>query len=721
MKTKTNSKSLIITLLLCLLFSLNAILIKPAQINAVAESLKYEQTTNEEIPETVFKVNNYDESLIDEQEKHESVKSSNNNTNVENAVLDEEMIEYYILNTIYNSIAYDLANQGLSVFEAKTLNLDNQLVYFGICFTNNEIIQDNYISAGFVYIVNSSSQILNDNLNLVAFNNGEDDGYKYIITDFNQDKSNDHFIIFDKYVKYEWKNNLTVQYSILENNEVNYDKSLGLLYSYDESKYVYDNDFTYTALEVSMMFNEINFDELQKTIDEINAEQAKNGYYVQEITITYISNELIQEWERCSDKNTFYGYDLDELNKTFGSSTTLEFTSDGGIKQATFIEEKKPTNWLKAGLMILGGCAAILIGAAIAPLTGGCSFAASLLCIAKMTAVAVVTDLLVKTAVTTITNVISGQGFWDALDNSIKSTFTVENIAQSFMTAAIMSAVMVGSGLVKACFIEGTPVLTENGYKNIETLSIGDKVLSYSELTGAIALKEITETMVNTSYDICTIALDSGETITSTSLHPWYVQGKGWMPAYALTSSDELLTESGEQVRILGVNRQILDEPINVYNIAVDEIESEDYHTYFVGSDSILVHNACSTKTSKTDANKQPTKAEIRNARQKAVRKAWKNEVNAVQNGTSKYPWSDSQIDELLKYGKVKGYDGCHLIDVSKSGGNLNLIGNPDNIVFLERSEHLFIHGGSWKNATDITKVKGLLPWIGKQLAKIGL
>lgn len=31
------------------------------------------------------------------------------------------------------------------------------------------------------------------------------------------------------------------------------------------------------------------------------------------------------------------------------------------------------------------------------------------------------------------------------------------------------------------------------------------------------------------------------------------------------------------------------DEPVNVYNISVDKIEGEDYHTYYVGSDSVLV------------------------------------------------------------------------------------------------------------------------------------
>lgn len=602
METKKNYKSLILSIFLCLLFSFNAILIKPVQINAVTTAVTAEQTTNtNETPETVFKVNNFDSSLIDEQEKHESVYTSvqnNANSNNETTLTKEELINLKIFSMICANVEYMLDYLNFTVFEAQAYDIANDCWYNGYVYTDYAIYLEGNVIAGFVMVDNETN--VDENSKLIAFNNDESDTNTYLISDNELELYSDHFVVENKYVRYEWKNCFVVEYTVSENDENNYDKSLGLLYSYDESKYIYDNDFTYTALEVSMMFTDIDFDELQKTIDEINAEQAKNGYYVQEITITYISTELIQEWERCSDKNSFYGYDLDELNKEFGSSTTLEFTSDGGIKQATFIEEKKPTNWLKAGLMVLGGCAAILIGAAIAPLTGGCSFAASLLCIAKMTAVAVVTDLLVKTAVTTITNVVSGQGFWDALDNSIKSTFTVENIAQSFMTSAIMSAVMVGSGLVKACFVEGTQVLTESGYRNIETLSVGDKVLSYSELTGAVALKEITETMVNTSNDICTIALDSGETITSTSLHPWYVQGKGWTPAYALTSADELLTESGEEVRILGVNRQILDEPVNVYNITVDEVESEDYHTYYVGSDSVLVHNACTKSNYKS-------------------------------------------------------------------------------------------------------------------------
>ena len=144
--------------------------------------------------------------------------------------------------------------------------------------------------------------------------------------------------------------------------------------------------------------------------------------------------------------------------------------------------------------------------------------------------------------------------------------------------------------------------------------------------------------------------------------------------------------------------------------MTVGDAEDDQYHTYFVGEDSVLVHNAC-----------KPTNKEVKNARQKAVREAWKKEQKAVLNGKSKYNWTIEQVDQIKKFGKVKGFQGCHLIDVSKSSGNLKLIGNPDNIVFLERSKHLFVHGGSWKNATDILKVKKFLPWVMERLSLLGL
>ncbi len=707
MKLLNKLSHCVLAIVLCLVSALNIVLVKPYINNVEKQRVEYSQSDNVD-KETKYNVKVYGEELIQEQEKHDAVLESASVQQTQDEVTDEEMINFYIQKMIYNLVAYSLNEIDLDVFESIALNLTNDTTVFGLTYTAYEDVKDYYKLAGFVCI-NNENFVLDESDSLVSLNNTEQDGNKYIICDMGVELLNDHFIYYDKYVKYYWVNSRTIHYEIKDNVADNYDKSFGLLFSYDTCKYVYDNDFTYTSVEVQTMFTGIDFDHLQQQIDAINKEQEANGYYVSEITITVIDYKLIQEWEQLSSTDSFYGYDLESLNQTFGASTTLEFTADGQVKQAELIQTKT-TNWLKVGLMVGIGLAAILIGAALAPLTGGCSFGASLLCITKMTAVAVVSDLVVQTVINTISGVVQGKSFVDALKGAVSTTLTPENIAKTFMTSAIMSAVMVGSGLVKACFVEDTMVSTPDGLKPIQDIAVGDSVYSFDEATGVVGCVAVTEIMRNTSRDVCTVALDTGESITSTSLHPWYVQGKGWTPAYALASGDILLTDEDEFVTISAVRRRSLSDPVDVYNMTVGDAEDDQYHTYFVGEDSVLVHNAC-----------KPTNKEVKNARQKAVREAWKKEQKAVLNGKSKYNWTIEQVDQIKKFGKVKGFQGCHLIDVSKSSGNLKLIGNPDNIVFLERSKHLFVHGGSWKNATDILKVKKFLPWVMERLSLLGL
>lgn len=209
-------------------------------------------------------------------------------------------------------------------------------------------------------------------------------------------------------------------------------------------------------------------------------------------------------------------------------------------------------------------------------------------------------------------------------------------------------------------------------------------------------------------------------------MHPWYVQGKGWVPAYALCETDNLLTHSGESVRILGVQRQKLDEPIDVYNITVGEEETDEYHNYFVGGDEILVHNACKTNTKNTNNNKQPTDKEIINARQKAVRQHKKQVYDEVfvKGDNTRYNFTKQEMAKFREAKKIVGYDGCYIIDVSRCNNNLDLIGNPDNIVLLKRfgevSLFTTLHNGNWSNPTNIEALTKLYKWVVDKLTKLG-
>ena len=92
-------------------------------------------------------------------------------------------------------------------------------------------------------------------------------------------------------------------------------------------------------------------------------------------------------------------------------------------------------------------------------------------------------------------------------------------------------------------------------------------------------------------------------------------------------------------------------------------------------------------------------KKALASKRASAVRQAWKNEYNNVMEGGQgiSRKWTDSEIEQLLSTGKVKGYQGHHMKSVK---GYPELAGDPTNIQFLTRSEHLAAHGGNWRNIT---------------------
>lgn len=99
--------------------------------------------------------------------------------------------------------------------------------------------------------------------------------------------------------------------------------------------------------------------------------------------------------------------------------------------------------------------------------------------------------------------------------------------------------------------------------------------------------------------------------------------------------------------------------------------------------------------------------------RNKAVVDAWKIEQDAVRTGTSRYKWTLAQKHELLKTGKVAGYEGHHILTVNDLEGTVNqwLIGSPNDIVFLSKKNHFLAHGSNYQNSSDIEFIVKLLPW----------
>ncbi len=144
--------------------------------------------------------------------------------------------------------------------------------------------------------------------------------------------------------------------------------------------------------------------------------------------------------------------------------------------------------------------------------------------------------------------------------------------------------------MFRACFVAGTPLLTPEGSKPIEQFEVGDKLLSRDEFTPA---GEVRARRVLAKFETISPILNlhvGGRIIGTTSEHPFWVEGLGWIAAKDLRTGDVLVSHDGQWRIVEGVADSGRVEA--VYNLAV-----EDDHTYFVGGVewgfSVWVHNKC--------------------------------------------------------------------------------------------------------------------------------
>lgn len=136
------------------------------------------------------------------------------------------------------------------------------------------------------------------------------------------------------------------------------------------------------------------------------------------------------------------------------------------------------------------------------------------------------------------------------------------------------------------CFVAGTKVKTENGYKNIEDIKIGEKVYSYNLENNELELKEVIDTIQSSTIDTYKMTI-GGKTVEMSPRHQIYIVDKGWTRAYDVKSGDMMLSMSGEKVKITNIEYRKYDTPIKTYNLTV-----EGNSNYFVTDIQVLVHNA---------------------------------------------------------------------------------------------------------------------------------
>ncbi len=178
-----------------------------------------------------------------------------------------------------------------------------------------------------------------------------------------------------------------------------------------------------------------------------------------------------------------------------------------------------------------------------------------------------------------------------------------DNIAAgNYVTAAFDLLGVAGnvSQLGRACFSGEMLLDVEAGRKRADTIVKGDRLFAKNEFdpNGPVELKEVEEVFVRVA-PILNVHV-GGQVLRTTSEHPFWVVGKGWLNAGSLQIGDMLTTRDGSLVRVEGIADS--GDVTTVYNWRI-----ADHHTYFVSASadaaSIWAHNAYTVKTNRTNGN----------------------------------------------------------------------------------------------------------------------
>ena len=412
-----------------------------------------------------------------------------------------------------------------------------------------------------------------------------------------------------------------VAYEVLNNNRNFYNENVNI-FDYDANRYVnfVNNTFDLNFLDGVTIIPGISretYDVIDNFLEDKLQSVAGN---ICDQMLIYDDPSFYSSLEANNAKDYW-----SQMNLGPDATTSyLEIQADGSVQVKTMpvweTDGFATKILIGAGVILVTACVAAI--SVVIPGAAGCVISSICVGAAKLSAAWAVKGFafgfLQGAAGELFNQLLSGNGVaWnDVFEKAIDSAAT------GFMTGAITGAVMGGiqGGLNPTyCFAKGTPVVTTTGAVAIENISVGDRVLSYDYSTGQQSYQPVISTSVRQTEEVIYLTVD-GERIVTTPNHPFYVVNDdiyhGYTAAEYLSVGDQILASNGDCVIVTAVERQTFNEPINVYNFTV-----EYNHSYYVGENKLLVHNAYGCQPG-TNPNKRPKYYSEHRGRSEAFRAA---------------------------------------------------------------------------------------------------
>ncbi len=205
-------------------------------------------------------------------------------------------------------------------------------------------------------------------------------------------------------------------------------------------------------------------------------------------------------------------------------------------------------------------------------------------------------------------------------------------------------------------FSPDTLVHTDQGPIEIANLEPGDMVLARDELSGQETYQRVVDVLFSNHSDQLQLKLigNAGEssinTLITTDGHPFYLKNKGWAEASTLRVGDQLMTSGGEWSTVVHSERMKQIAP--AFNLEID-----NFHTFFVGTEKVWVHNARGVGGSGKPRRHFPKFSTKKRAKE-AAKKSGKGPVMKHPN-TKSFPDSEPHFHSTDARGR-KMSDGVH-------------------------------------------------------------
>lgn len=663
---------------------------------------------------------------------------------------------------VYSAISLDLLSLGYDVFNA-VAKTENCYEYgLGFCdYTEGyqfDFQDKTYLSSGFLsFSSNNMSKIncldttyiipIDDNLNEV-----DTEGIGYIVDFVENGIPNGHFILNNKYVKYNVSDG-NVNIDSLENKTESYDLSIGSIYNYDKNEYQFIpyDEISSGPIEYIPLTDKIDAQELKESLYSIIDEQEKNGYNFESITIAHISFETLNALRGLlSQKDTLNGYSFEYLDSIEydNASQYLYFNGDGSltIKDLPPMSSENVKNimdWIVDGLVLVGSAAIAVVSVTFLGPAGGVIaagvigggiqyFSETVIQGKKFNEVnwAKVGIMAISGAIGAVVPCTGFSGYVavGALGGLTSAAMTAvdggswEEILDSGIKGALTSVVM--HGLFGSCFPAGTQVLTRCGLMPIENITIGMYVASYNLYTNKTEYKEVLNTYNSFNSNLTKIYLENGDEIVSTQNHPYYdLTRNKYVAASELTDESILIDEKHNKIYISKVIN-LVNEDVVLYNLNV-----EDNHNYFVSNSIVLVHNKC-VDAARNKAGQSARQEAIDDVLEGNWRKWGLNPDNKEDLKIIKFVQENKRWPSYFKGDGIQ-VEFAHAVDVSNirkafldgkitESQYIEFISSPNNGLLTSNDVHFnILHSGNYKNSTNYEIAIQMRPSIAEYVKKI--